>query len=178
MRHALLVEVGGADDAAICAGLDPVNIAIGADFAAAGLFRHSNDGGESTRFCADFAAKAFTEAALDAGTAAGARLRENSHRRGKRVPTELAGGALKNNSARFHRQRRHGIGFRSWRIKGAGARETRDTNLPFHFCVVRLQVRIGDGPIREICAWNRPYFTAFYEVNFVEAPVIRGEMDA
>src|SRR5436305_14922069 len=121
MRHALLVEVGGADDAAICAGLDPVNIAIGADFAAAGLFRHSNDGGESAGFCADFAAKAFTEAALDAGTAAWARLRENGHRRGKRVQAELAGGALKNNYARFHRQRRHEKVIRSWGSKGAGA---------------------------------------------------------
>src|SRR5579859_905022 len=178
MRHAVFIEIDGADGPPLCVGLNAMNVAIGADFTAAGFFRHADDCCKRAGLSADFAPKAFAEAALDTRTAAGAWLRKNRHRRGEGMPAELARGALENDSAGLHRQRRHGIGFRTGRIKGAGTRKTGDTDFPFDFGVVRLQVRISDGPIHEICAGNRADFAALDEVNFVKAPVIRGEMDA
>src|SRR5689334_25294786 len=99
MRHTLLVEVGGADDAAICIGLNPVNIAIGTDFAAAGFFGHANRGRQRAGFGANFAAEAFAKAALDASAAPGTRLGKNGHRRGERMPAELAPSSFKDNAA-------------------------------------------------------------------------------
>src|SRR5262249_31559141 len=94
MRDALFVEVGSADDLAFCVGLDVMHIAVGADFAAAGFFGHANDRCEGARLGANLAAKVLAEAALDARAAPGARLGKNGHRRGKRMPAELACGSF------------------------------------------------------------------------------------
>ena len=94
------------------------------------------------------------------------------------MPPQLAGSAFEDDAAGFHRQRRHGVGLRSRRIKRARARQTGNADFPFDFCVIALKVCIRDGPIGQSSAGNRPDFAALDEVNFVEAPVIGGEMDA
>src|SRR5713226_1897865 len=77
------------------------------------------------------------------------------HWRWERMPAELARGALENDPGRLHRQGRHGIGFRTRGIERAGTSEARDTDFPFNFRVVRLEVRVSDRPIREAGAGNR-----------------------
>ena len=110
MRHALLVEVGRADNAAVRAGFDTVDVAIGADLTSAGFFRHSNDGSQGAGLGADFAAKTLAEAALHTNATPRARLRKNGHRGGERMPAKFAGSAFEDDSARLHRQGRHWIG--------------------------------------------------------------------
>src|SRR5262249_21640079 len=178
MRCALCIEVGRTNDPAVCVGLNAMNVAIGPDFAAAGFCSHANDGCQSAGLGADFAAKALTESALHARAAAKSSLGKDGHRRGERVPAELASGTLENDAAGFHRQRSHRIGFRARWIEQAGAYETRDADFPFDFNVVQLQVRVGDRPINEGSTGNRPDFAALDEINFVKTPIIRSEMDA
>ncbi len=178
MDGSLLVEVRRAGNAAVRAGLDAVDVAVGADFAAPGFFRHSNDGRQRAGLGADFAAKAFAEAALHASAAPRSRLRKNRHRRGERMPAELARRAFENDAARFHRQRRHRIRLRTRRIERAGAGETGNADFPFHFRVIRLEVGVSDRPVGERGARNRSNFAALDKINFMEAPVVRGEMDA
>src|SRR5260370_20661417 len=107
---------------------------------------------------------------MDAGAPSGARLRKNCDGRWKRMPAELARGALENHTGRLHRQWRHGIGLRTGGIERAGAGEARDTDFPFDFCVVRLEVRVGDRPIREAGSGNRADLAAPADIGFVVAP--------
>ncbi len=101
---------------------------------------------------------------------------KNCHGRGKRMPAQLACRTFENHSGRFHRQRRHGIWLRTRRIEGTGARETRNTNFPFHFRVVRLQIGVRDRPIGETRSRNRANLTALDEIDFMKAPVVCGEV--
>src|SRR5437899_3767389 len=178
MRIALLIEVDGPHGAASGISFDAMHIRIGTNFAAAGAFRRPDGGSERAGFCANLAAKEKTEATIDAGASSGARLRKNRHWRWERMPAELARGALENHTGRLHRQWRHGIGLRTRRIERAGAGQARDTDFPFDFRVVRLEVRVGDRPIREAGAGNRANLASLNEIDFVEAPEIRGEVHA
>src|SRR2546425_10701218 len=74
VRVAFLVEVDRADGAAIRIRFDAMDIGIGANFAPAGLLRHSNSGRQRARFSADLATKCQTETAIDASASSGARL--------------------------------------------------------------------------------------------------------
>ena len=94
------------------------------------------------------------------------------------MPAELACGALENYPGRFHRQRWHRIRLRTRRIKGAGAREAGNADLPLDFGVVGLEVGVRDRPIGEAGAYNRTDLAALDEIDFMEAPEIRGEVDA
>src|SRR5713101_5197217 len=55
---ALGVEIDGANGAAVFVGFDAMNVAVRANLAAAGFFRHRNNAGERRGFSADFAAEA------------------------------------------------------------------------------------------------------------------------
>ena len=121
MGVALFVEIDGAGDAAVVVHFDAMDVRVGTDFAAAGFFRHADSSGEGARFCADLAAEGQAETAIDAGAASGAGLGKNRHRRGEGMPAELAGGALKNYSGGFHRERWHGVGLGARGIERAGA---------------------------------------------------------
>src|ERR1700741_5247149 len=114
----LAIEVNSAYGAAARIKLDLVNVAVGANLAATGFFRNGNHGREGTGFCFDFAAEAEAKTAIDASAAAPTRLRKNSHRRWKGIETEFPRGAFEKNSVRLYRQRRHGIGLGTRRIKG------------------------------------------------------------
>src|SRR5579871_1314383 len=124
MNVLFFVEVNGTDCAATGIQLDFMNITVRADFAAAGFLRDRYHRSERAGFRFYLATKAETEAAIDAGAAPRAGLRQNCHRRREWIKTNLARGALKKNAARFHRKRRHRIGLGARRIEGAGARET------------------------------------------------------
>src|SRR5712671_5001583 len=94
VRVAMFVEVDGAGGAAVAIHFNAMDVGVRANFAAAGFFGYGNSCGKRTRLCADFTAKGKTEAAVDAGAASSAGLRQNGHGRGKRMPAELASGAL------------------------------------------------------------------------------------
>src|SRR5712672_1825077 len=178
MLVAMFVEIDCAGGAAVAIHFNAVDVGIGPDFAAAGFFGYGNGGGKRTGLCADFAAEGQAEAAVDAGAASSARLRQNGHGRGERMPTELAGGALKNYAGTFHGQGRHGIGLGARRIERTGASEARDADFPFHFGVVGLKIGVGDGPIAEVGAGNGTDFAALDEIDFVKAPEICSEVHA
>src|SRR5215472_19189405 len=124
MSHPVFVEVGCTDDAAVRAGFDAMNVAVGTDFAAAGFFRHANDCCERAGFGADFAAETFAEAALDARTATRARPGKNRHRRGEWMPTELARSSFENNSTGLHRKGGHWVRLGARRIERTSACQT------------------------------------------------------
>src|SRR5208283_6087064 len=107
MRIFLLVEIDSASEAARTVHFQAMNVGIRANLAAAGALGHRDDAGERTGFCADFASEAPAKAAADASAASGTRLRKNCHRRGKRMPAQLASGAFKNHTGGFHREWRH-----------------------------------------------------------------------
>src|SRR6266852_2404711 len=178
VRVALFVEVDRSGDAAVVVHFDAMDVGVGANFAAAGFFRYADGGGEGAGLCADFAAEGKAEAAIYAGAASGARLGKNGHRSGEGMPAELARGTLENYAGTFHGKRRHGIGLGARRIEGAGAGEARDADFPFDLGVVRLEIGVGDGPIAQIGAGNGADFAALDEIDFVEAPEIRGEVYA
>src|SRR2546428_13355244 len=94
------------------------------------------------------------------------------------MPAELSRGALENHPGRLHRQRRHRVRFRSWRIKRTGARPAGNSDLPFHFRVVRFEVVISDRPIRQGRAGDGANLAALDEIDLVESPEIRGKMYA
>ncbi len=174
----LFVEIDCASRAAALVNLDFVYVAVGANFAFAGTFGERNHAGQRTGFGANFATESQTETAIDAGTAAGARLRKNGHRRRKRIPSEFARGSFKNNAVGFHRQRRHGIGLGTWRIERAGARQSGDADFPFDLGVVGFEIGVRNRPVGESGPGNGTDFAAFLEINFVEAPKVGGEVIA
>ncbi len=100
------VKINGAGNPAVRVQFDLARVRIGPDFAAAGLLRHRNHGGERARFRTHLTTERFTETAMHAGATAAIGLREDRHRRGERVETQLARGTLENRTGRFHRQRR------------------------------------------------------------------------
>ncbi len=178
MNVFLFVEIDGAGGAAFFVDFNFVDVAIGTDFAFAGLFGKRNHAGQRAGFGFDFTTKGQTETAVDTGTSAGARLGKDGHRRRKRIPAEFARGAFKNNAVGFYRQRRHGIWLGTRGIERAGAGESGDAHFPFHFGVVRLEVGVGDRPVDKCGAGDRADFAALLEIDFVEAPEIGGEMVA
>src|SRR5262245_1594365 len=149
MHRLLSIEVRRPGRPAIRAGLDSVDITVGADLAAPRLLCHSNDGRQGTGLGADFAPKAFAETALDASAPPGSWLRKDRHWRGEWMPTELPGGTFENDAARFHRQWRQRIGLGPRWIKRASAGKARDADFPFHFGVIRLKLSVSYGPVRE-----------------------------
>ncbi len=64
------------------------------------------------------------------------------------------------------------------RIEGAGAGEARDADFPFDLGVIRLEIEVGDGPVAQVGAGNGADFAALDEIDFMEAPEIRGEVHA
>jgi hypothetical protein len=92
------------------------------------------------------------------------------------MPAKLARGALKDHATRFHGQGRHRIGLGARGIKRTGTGLAGHANLPFDLGVVRLEVGVGDGPIGQRGTGDGTYLAALDEIDFVEAPEIRGEM--
>src|SRR5216683_2316119 len=172
------VFANGAADATVAVHFNAMDVGVRADFAAAGFLRHADGGGEGAGFCADFAAERQAEAAIDAGASPRARLRKDGHGRGEGMPAELARGAFKNYARTLHGERRHGVGLGARRIEGAGAGEAGDADFPFDLGVVGLEIGVGDGPVAQVGAGNGADFAALDEIDFVEAPEIRGEVHA
>src|SRR5690606_14305214 len=83
---------------------------------------------------------------------------------------------LEQHAGRLHGQRRHRVGPRAGRVERAG--RAGDADLPVDLRVVRLQLRVGDGPVGEAGALDRAEPAALDEVDLVEAPVVRREVDA
>src|SRR5216683_2225458 len=96
----------------------------------------------------------------------------------KRMPAELARSAFHQDARRFDGQRRQRIGFRSRRIKRTCTCLARDAEFPLRFRVVGFEVVVSDGPILKIGTGNRPFSRPLYKVEFVESPVVGGEMNA
>ncbi len=94
------------------------------------------------------------------------------------MPAQLARPSLENHSRRLHWQRRHGIRLRPWRIKRAGARKPGHSDLPFHFGVIRFEVRVSNRPIRKARARYRTDFAALNEIDLVKSPEIRRKVHA
>src|SRR5262249_28086873 len=67
---------------------------------------------------------------------------------------------------------------RARRIKRARACKARDTDFPFDFRVIRLEIGISDRPVNERRAGGWADFATFYKIDFMEAPEIRGEVIA
>src|SRR6267143_3064546 len=178
MSVPLPIEIESPGGAAITVQLDAMDIGIRANFTAAGAFGHTDYGSERAGLRADFAAEAPTKAAIDTSAAAGAQLRKDGHRRRERIPAKFAGRALENDARRFHRKRRHGIRLRTWRIERAGPGEARYTNFPFHLRVIWLEVGVCNWPIGEAGPGNGADLAALDKIDFVEAPVIGGEVYA
>ena len=88
------------------------------------------------------------------------------------MPTQLPGGALKNDSRGFYRHRGQGIGFGAIGIKGARASQSRNTDLPFHLSVIRFEVRVGQRPVSERRARHRPAAAALDKIYLVEPPEV------
>src|SRR5712671_7710183 len=178
MRVAFLIEVDGAGRSPIDIRLDSMHIGVGSNLAAAGALRHSNGRSERTGLRANFAAKAQTEAAIDASASPRTRLRINCHGCRERMPAKLPRGALEYHARRLHRQRRHGIRLRPRRIERAGSGKAGNADLPFHFRIVRFEVRVLNRPIHEAGARNWANLAAFDEIDLVKPPEIRCEMYA
>ena len=83
---------------------------------------------------------------------------------------------LEEHAARLHRHRRQRIRLGARRIERTNARHARDSEVPLGLRVVRLQVGVGDGPIGKAGARNGAFLAGLDEVDFVEAPVVRGEV--
>ena len=94
------------------------------------------------------------------------------------MPAQLPCRSFENHAGRFHRQRWHRIRLRPWRIKRAGAGKAGNPYFPFHFGIVRLEVRVGDRPIHQSCAGNRADLAALDKIDFVKSPEIRREVHA
>ena len=84
---------------------------------------------------------------------------------------------LEDHTGRFDRHGRKRVWLSPRRLERIRARQSRDADLIFRFLVVRLQVGIGDGPVRETGAGDCAEATALDEVALVEPPVISREMD-
>src|ERR1700731_4018537 len=141
MRVALLVEVHGTDRAAAGIRFDAMHVGVGTNLAAAGALRHSNGGGERTGLGAHFAAEAEPETTIDASASSRSRLRKYHHWCREWMPAKLARGPLENYAGRFPRQGPHRIRLRPRRIERAGAGKAGNTDFPFHFRIVRFQIR-------------------------------------
>src|SRR5258708_4024179 len=178
MRAPLLVEVDGSDRAAAGIRFDAMHVGVGTNLAPAGALRHSNDGGERTGFGAHLAAEAQTEATIDASASSRSRLRKYRHGCREWMPAKLARGPLENYAGRFHRQWRHRIRLRPRWIERAGICQSGNTDFPFHFSIVRFQIRVRDRPIHEAGAGDRAGLGAFDEIDFVKTPEIGREVNA
>src|SRR5262245_24102272 len=104
-------------------------------------------------------------------------LRKNCQRRRKSVPAELFRSALHEHARRFNGQgwKRIWLGAR-W-IKRTCARQSRYAQLPFGFCVIRLEIRIGDWPVFQTSSRNGALPRTLHEINLVEPPIVGGEVN-
>src|SRR5262249_10824588 len=116
--------------------------------------------------------------AVQTGTATAIRLRDNRKRSRERVPAQFLRSEFSEGARGFYWKRRDGIGLRARGIETACARQTLTAQLPLCFCVVRLELGVGDWPVSESRSGNRAPSTVFVEVYFVEAPVVRCEMNS
>ena len=104
------------------------------------------------------------------------RLGENGKGGGLRVQAQGARAALEQDARRLHRERRQGIGPRARRVERPGL--PGDAQLPLGLGVVGLEVTVGDRPVLEPRAGDRPQAALLDEVDLAEAPVVGGEHDA
>ena len=117
------IEVAHAGRASALVGDDLHDVALGADFAAAGRFGFRNHRRQRRRLRADLAAEAVAEAAVNARRTAAIVLRVDRQRRGERMQAQLARAALEQHAGGLHRQRRHRIRLAARRIERARARQ-------------------------------------------------------
>jgi hypothetical protein len=75
-------------------------------------------------------------------------------------------------------ERRHRVGLRTRWIKRTGTGKAGHADFPLYFRVIRLEIGVGDRPVGEAGAGDRAELGALDEIDFVEPPEIRGEMDA
>src|SRR5580692_388056 len=89
MHVALGIKVNRPSRASVRIDLNLVYVGIWPNFAAPRLLRHVNHRRQRTRFRSYLAAESKTESAVHASTAPRARLRQNRHRRRKRIPSQF-----------------------------------------------------------------------------------------
>jgi len=63
-------------------------------------------------------------------------------------------------------------GFDRGGSKRAGAGQAGNTDFPFHFCIVRFQIRVSDRPIMRPVPATGPFLARFDEIDFVKTPEI------
>src|SRR5260370_3841050 len=90
VRVSLLIEVHRANRSPIGVRLNPVNVRIRPNLAAASLLRHPNGRGQRTRLRPDFAPKSKTESAINATASPSAPLRIDRHGRRVTMPAQLS----------------------------------------------------------------------------------------
>src|SRR5207253_5899472 len=156
--------------------LDPPYVAVGPHLAPPGRFGDRDDGVQRGRLGAELAAEAETVAAVLACGPAVERLGENGEGGGLRVQAQGARAALEQDARRLHRERRQGIGPGARRVERP--RLPGDAQLPLGLGVVGLEVTVGDRPVLEPGAGDRPEATLLDEVDLAEAPVVGCEHDA
>ena len=131
---------------------------------------------ERAGFRADLAAEAEAEAALHAGRPAGYGVDAIASGAGNAVQPSFGAPRLEQHSRGLRRMRRHRIRSRPRRIERP--RRAGHADFPVDLRVVRLEILIGDGPVGEAGARDRPLHARFLEIDLAEAPEVRREVHA
>ncbi len=90
---------------------------------------------------------------------------------------QLARATFEQNAVRLHRHGRQRIRLRARRIERTGSCFAGDAQVPFSLGVVGLKVGVGDGPVGKAGAGDGAFLAGLDEVDFVKAPVVRGEVN-
>src|SRR5215472_14403648 len=162
----LRIKIQRADRSSVLVHLDLVNVTVRPDFTAPRPFRHGKGGRQRRRLRPDFAAKPQTEPAVHTGTSSRSRLRQDRHWRWIWVIPQFPRRSFKHYAVSLYRQWRHRVRLRPRRVKRTRACQPRNSNLPVHLRVVRLQVRIRYRPIGQCRPRNISYLAVLDEVDF------------
>ena len=178
MHIALRVEINRSGRSPVRINLDLVYVRIRPNLAAPRFLGNVNHRRQRARLRTDFAAKSKTESAIHASAAARARLRQNRHRRWKRIPSRFRPAFSNSTPEPFVGSGGIGNGFDRGGSKGLAPAKPRNSDFPLDLRVIRLQVGVCDRPVRKPCAGNRPDLAAFDEIDLVESPEVRREVNA
>jgi hypothetical protein len=156
--------------------LDPVHGGARAQLAVAGREGRRDHRDRRRGLGVRFAAVAIAEAAVDAGRPAVVGLRQDRVGLRVRGEPELLRRPLEQHAGRLHGHGRARIVPRSRRIPGP--REPGQADLPVDAGVVGLELLVGDGPVGEVGAGDRPEDAGLLEVDGAQTPEIAGEVHA
>ena len=93
------------------------------------------------------------------------------------MQAQLAGGVFEDHAGRLHRQGRQRIRLGTPRFERVRAGQAGDAQLLFGLGVVRLEIRVRDGPIVQTGAGHAAPLALLLEIRFPQAPVVGGEVD-